>query len=228
MDRSEFETKFTEYREFLRVEIYRFRDCVAVYRHLQERRATHHKALNIAPAFFSVVERALWTSIILWVDKLFDQKGQRGLFDFLAFIEQHREWMAISELQRRNNYPDGHWMVEDRVPITLQSIQEDKQKILSLPALKAFQTHRDKFHGHFDRSYSFDRQRLDLEAPITWSDLEDAGNVMGSILNNYASDFDGNTYSWNTLGIDDVNLLLNNAIVGYSAGHRGAPYLGDH
>ncbi len=223
MDQSDFETKFTEYREFLRVEVYRFRDCVAVYRHLQEGRANQHKALNIAPAFFSVVERALWTSIVLWVDKLFDQKGQRGFFDFLTFIEQDLEWMAISELQRRNEYPDGHWMLEGRVPITFQSIQEDRQKILSLPALKAFQTHRDKFHGHFDRGYSFDRGRLDLEAPITWSDLEEAGKVMGLILNEYCADFDGNTYVWDTLGIDDVNLLLDNAIEGYSAGHRGDP-----
>lgn len=219
MKRADFEIQFSEYREFLRDEIYRFRDCVAVYRIIQERRVDEHKALNIAPAFFSVVERALWTSIILWADKLFALKGQRGLFNFLTFIEQNRRWMAISELKHRKGYPDGHWMLEGRIPITVGSIEEDRQKILSMKALKAIQIHRDKFQGHFDRTYCFDREKLNLEAPITWLDLEEAGQVMGLILNNYSADFDGNTYSWGALGIDDVDLLLEYAIKGYRADH---------
>ena len=219
MDRSGFESQFCEYRDFLRDEIYRFQDCVAVYRQIQEHRSEQHKALNIAPAFFTVVERCLWTSIVLWADKLFDQKGQCGLFNFLTFIEHNRKWMTISELQRRKDFPDGHWVLEASTPITLDSIEEDRQKILLLPALKTFKTHRDKFQGHFDRGYSFDRERLYLEAPITWSDLEEAGRVMGQILNDYSASFDSNTFIWGTLGIDDIDVLLKYAIDGYCADH---------
>ncbi len=216
MKRDDFEVQFTNYRDFLRNEIYRFQDCVAIYRQLQDRKLDQLEVLNIAPAFFSVVEQALFTSIILWVDKLFDEQGQCGLFNFLTFVEHNRKWMTISELQRRKNYPDDHWVLKDRTPITLETINADRQKIRSLPALNAFRTHRDKFHGHFDRGYSFDRNRLCTEVPILWSDLTEAGQVMGTMLNNYSSDFDGNIYAWGTIGIDDLDVLLGYANTGYS------------
>jgi len=215
MNQSEFETKFCEYREFLRDEIYRFRDCVTVYRQLNERRKEEHKALYLAPVFFRVVESGLWTSIILWADKLFAEKGECGIFNFLNFIEQNRKWMSVLELKRRRDYPDNHWMIKERVPITFQSIETDRQKIISMPALKAFRVHRDKYQGHFDRAYSFEQERLTMEAPINWSDLEEAGQIMGQIMNDYSADFDGNTFLWSSLGIDDVNSLLNHAINGY-------------
>ena len=157
----------------------------------------------MAPAFFGVVEGALFTTIVLWADKLFYEKGERGLFNFLTFVEYNRKWLSPSELKRRRGYPDDHWMLEGRIPFTLECIKEDQLKIHNLEALKSVRLRRDKFHGHFDfdKDYFFDRDRFQIEAPIRWKDLEEAGDLMGTILNNYSVDFDGVLYSWDTMNI---------------------------
>ncbi|MGZ8227459.1 MAG: AbiU2 domain-containing protein [Methylococcaceae bacterium] len=134
--------------------------------------------------------------------------GERGLFNFLTFIEHNRKWLATAELQRRRSYPDDHWMLKGRIPITMDSIEQDREKIRHLPALKSFRIRRDKFHGHFDKDYFFDRSRLGQDAPLNWSDLDDAGRVMGDILNDYSVDFDGTGFAWDTLNIDDLETLL--------------------
>jgi len=211
MRREGFEQHFTDYRKYLREEIHRFRDCVAVYRKIQERKSDRLKVINQAPAFFGVVEGALFTSIVLWGDKLFDEEGERGLFNFLTFVEYNRKWLTTAELQRRKGYTDGHWMLDGRIPITAESIEHDRQKIRSLEALKSFRIRRDKFHGHFDKEYFFDRQKLHSEAPIKWGDLEEAANVMITIINDYSADFDGAFFAWDTLNIDDLDVLLRNA-----------------
>lgn len=211
MLREEFEQHFSNYRKHLREEIYRFRDCVAVYRQIQERKTDRLEVINQAPAFFGIVESALFTSIVLWGDKLFDEDGERGLFNFLTFVEYNRKWLTTEELQRRKGYPDGHWMLDGRIPITVESIEYDRQKIRTLAALKSFRIRRDKFHGHFDKEYFFDRQRLQSEAPLRWCDLEEAGDVMGAMLNSYSADFDGELFFWDTVNIGDLDVLLRNA-----------------
>ena len=211
MQREEFEQHFSIYRKYLREEIHRFRDCVAIYRQVQERKTDQLKVINQAPAFFRVVESALFTSIVMWGDKLFDEEGERGLFNFLTFIENNRKWLTTKELQLRKGSHKSHTMLDNRINITAKSIEQDRQKIRSLEALKSFRTRRDKFHGHFDKKYFFDREKLQSEAPIKWIDLEEAGNVMGTILNDYSADFDGVSFVWDTLNINDFEVLLGNA-----------------
>lgn len=211
MRREKFEQHFFDYRKYLREEIHRFRDCVAIYRQIEERKTDSLEVINQAPAFFGVVEGALFTSIVLWGDKLFDEQGERGLFDFLTFVEYNRKWLATAELQRRKGYPDGHWMLDGRIPITVESIEQDRRKIRALEALKSFRIRRDKFHGHFDKEYFFDRERLQSEAPIKWIDLEEARNIMGAMLNDYSVDFDGTSFAWDTLNINDLDVILRNA-----------------
>lgn len=210
----EFEAHFREYREHLQREVGRFRDAVSVYRQISERTKDHLSELNIAPAFFHTVEDALFTTIIVWADKLFDEKGERGLFNFLSLMENNRVWMTVRELQRRKSYPDDHWMLrpENRgQPITFEAIEEDRRRIRELAALKSIQLRRDKFQSHFDKDYFFDRQKLQREGPITWESLAEAGSVMVTVLNNYSADFDGRLFAPETLGIDDLTRLLHAA-----------------
>jgi hypothetical protein len=208
LERGEFERKFVDYRRFLANEIHRFRDSVSVYRQINERTADHLSELNLAPAFFHITEDALFTTIVLWGDKLLDEKGERGLFNFLTFVEYNRDWLVIGELQRRRSYPDDHWMLQGRIPITAESIEEDREKIRALSALKSLKLRRDKFHGHFDKDYFFDRAKFNAEAPMTWRDLDEAGDLMGRVLNDYSVDFDGEMQSWKTMNIDDLRTLL--------------------
>lgn len=214
MQRDQFEDHFRKYRKYLSAEIHRFWDSASVYRQISERTKDHLQELNLAPAFFRTVEDSLFTTIVLWADKLFDENGERGLFNFLTFIEYNRQWMVIDELKRRRSYSDDHWMLKGRVPITAESIEADREKIRALAALKSIHIRRDKFHGHFDKDYFFDRARIQDEAPIRWVDLDEAGNVMGGMLNDYSVDFDGEMFSWKTIGIDDLSRLLKAAARG--------------
>jgi AbiU2 len=208
LSREQFELHFTDYRKHLRDEVHRFRDSVDVYKLIQERKVDQLQAINLAPAFFGVVESSLFTTIVLWADKLFDEKGERGFFNFLNFVEYNRKWLQINELKRRRNYPDGHWMLQGRIPVTAESINRDREKIRALPVLTSFRIRRDKFHGHFDKDYFFDRNRLEVEAPVRWKDLAEAGEVMGALINDYSVDFDGSSFSWETINIDDLGQLL--------------------
>lgn len=211
LTRNEFEAKFLQYREHLQREVGRFRDAASVFRQISERQDDYLAELNLATAFFRTVEDSLFTTIILWADKLFDEKGERGLFNFLSFIEYNRDWMTVQELQRRRNYPDDHWMLKPEFrgpPITAKSIEEDRQRIRGLAALKSIQLRRNKFHGHFDSDYFFDREKLQREAPITWVGLKEAGEVMVTMMNNYSTDFDGQYFAEETMHIDDLTRLL--------------------
>ncbi len=216
MPREQFEDHFIRYRAFLREEIHRFRDSVMVYRNIQEQKTNRLELINIAPAFFAIVEGALFTTIVMWADKLFDEQGERGFFNFLSLVEQNRKWLSVAELQQRRSYPDDHWMLQGRALITYDSIEADRDKIRSLKVLASLRLRRDKFHGHFDKDYFFDRKRLQDEAPIHWNDLQIAGEVMGGILNDYSADFDGACYCWDTLNNNDLEVLLRKAAHGLS------------
>ena len=121
MKRAEFDDHFTANRVNLREEVIRFRGFVRELRRTQDSENDHLETINLAPAFFQVVKSALFSGIVLWGDKLFDEKGERGFFNFLTFVEHNRRWLSTKELQIRRRYPDGHWMLEHRTPITLKS-----------------------------------------------------------------------------------------------------------
>jgi len=203
----ETEKEFEEYRLHLRSEASRLVCYVALYQKLNERRTDRLEEMNLAPAFFSTVTDALFSAIILWVDKLFDEKGQRGIFDFLAFIENNRSILAIEQLKRRRNYPDGHWML-DRDEITTEQINADRERIKNLDCLKSFEIRRDKFHAHFDKDYFFDRDRLADEAPIKWGDFKKVIEVLSDIINNYSAAYDGNLFELAPMNVNDLDFLL--------------------
>ena len=207
MNTSEIERRFEEYRDHLRSEIGRLGDYIALYRRLHERRADHVAEINFAPAFFSVVTDALFSAIVLWVDKLCDEKGQRGIFDFLAFIEHNLSMFAIEQLKRRRNYQEGHWML-DRDEITIKNIGADRERIRNLDCLKSFEIRRDKFHAHFDKDYFFDRERLTDEAPITWGDSEKVVKVLSDVMNYYSAAYDGNYFELTSSNINDLDYIL--------------------
>jgi AbiU2 len=208
MSISEAEKQFEAYRHHLNYEATRLACYVAVYRRLYERRNDRLREMNLAPAFFSTVTNALLSAIILWTDKLFDEKGQRGIFDFLAFVESELGMLAIEQLKRRKNYPDGHWML-DRDIITLQRVNADRERIKSLDCLRSFAIRRDKFHAHFDKEYFFNRHRLEDEAPLVWGDFEKVIEVLSDIINHYSTAYDGNVFVLTPQNINDLDDLLN-------------------
>ena len=76
------EKTFEQYREGLKQEGMRLACFIRVFRLLHERRSDRLDELNIAPSFFQTVTDALFSAIVLWIDKLFAQDSQRGRTTF--------------------------------------------------------------------------------------------------------------------------------------------------
>lgn len=203
---SETEKKFEEYRHYLTYEATCLVSFINLFRRLYERRVDRLEEINIAPAFFQVTTNALLSAIILWADKLFDTKGERGIFNFLMFIENNRNILAIEQLKRRKNYPEGHRML-NQDPITLEMIKGHRRYIQNLDCLQSFKTLRDKFYGHFDKEYFFDRERMANEAP-TWGDLEKVTVVISDVINRYSAAYDGQLFVLEPENINDLDYLL--------------------
>jgi hypothetical protein len=198
--------KFEKYRHYMVREATKLASYVSLFRRLHERRIDRLEEMNIAPAFFQVVTDALLSAIILWVDKLFDERGERGIFNFLMFIEQNRSILTIEQLKRRNSNPDALRML-NRDPITHEMINGDRTSIQKLCCLRSFEILRHKFVAHFDKEYFFDRERLAKETP-TWGDLEKVITVISELINRYSAAYDGQLFELKAMNIDDVDQLL--------------------
>ncbi|MFZ5585091.1 MAG: hypothetical protein ACOZHQ_04085 [Thermodesulfobacteriota bacterium] len=207
MNKSEMEINFENYRQALREEAARLTSYIAVYRKLIELQQTRIDEMNIAPAFFQIVIDSLHSSIIIWSEKLLNKNSQRGLYNFLTFCGNNLNLFSISELQRRREYPDDHWML-DREPITIEDVNNDKQRIANLAALKYLKLRRDKVHAHFDKEYFFNKIKISIDAPIKWSDLTEIIQVMEETINLYSSSYDGNLFSLHAINNTDIELLL--------------------
>ena len=181
---------------------------IRVYRLLHERRVDRLDELNIAPGFFMTVANALFSAIVLWIDKLFSGDSQRGLHNFLNFVEHHRPMFSVEALKRRRGLPDEHWLLESAQDIQYETVEADRSAITNFEPLKSFRLRRDKFHAHFDKHYFFNRSRIAEEAPLTWSDLDKAMELFKDILNRYSAAYDGGLFHIEPLNIDDLNYLL--------------------
>jgi hypothetical protein len=199
---------FEQYREVLKQEGMRLACFIRVFRLLHERRANGLDELNIAPNFFQTVTDALFSAIVLWIDKLFAPDSQRGLYNFLKFVEHHRAIFSIEALKHRRGLPDDHWLLERAEPVEYGTVEADREAIADFESLKSFRLRRDKFHAHFDKHFFFDRSKIDEEAPLTWFDLDRAMELFKDILNRYSAAYDGEVFHIEPLNIDDLNYLL--------------------
>ena len=206
-EKSADEKLFEQYRESLKQEATRLACFIRVYRLLHERRADRLAELNIAPGFFLTIEDALFSAIMLWLDKLLAEEANRGLYNFLKFVEHHRPLFSTDAFKRRRSLPDGDWRL-DRAPVDYAMVVADREAITNFEPLKSFRLRRDKFHAHFDKRYFFDRSRIAVDAPLKWSDLDQAMELLKDILNRYSSAYDGEVFHIEPLNANDLNYLL--------------------
>jgi hypothetical protein len=207
----EAEKKFEKYRDNLRREVGLLADYVQLFRGLHESRTSYPFEVNSAPAFFSLITKSVFSSIILWADKLLDEKGQRGIFDFLKFIEANTGIFSIEQLKRRRNYSDGHWVLRERRKegeITVTQVAKDREHLSKLRCSKNLKTRRDKYHAHFDKKYFFDLDRLNRDAPVAIRDLGKAVEVLWGIVNTYSAAYDGIFYASTSANVNDIDRLL--------------------
>ena len=208
---SDAEKRFEKYRDNLRREVGLLADYVDLFRRLHKRRRSYCFEINSAPAFFSLVTKSVFSTIILWTDKLLDEKGQRGIFDLLKFIEANTGVFSIEQLKRRRNFPDNHWVLEGRRTegeITARQVARHRERLSNLRCLKSLRTRRDKYHAHFDTKYFFDLDRLDLDAPIALKDFGNAVKALWTIVNKYSAAYDGKSFEATSSNINDLDHIL--------------------
>lgn len=99
-------------------------------------------------------------------------------------------------------------MLQNRTPITADSIQADRMRIAEFKPLTSFKLRRDKYHAHFDKEYFFARTKLHEDAPLTWNDLEQLVLLGKEIINAYSADYDGNLHAIEPINAADVDHLL--------------------
>lgn len=206
-EKSADEKMFELYRENLKAEGMRLVCFIRVYRLLQERRGDRLAELNIAPCFFQTVEDALFSAIVLWIDKLFAEGAERSLHNLLKFVENHRPLFSVEAFQRRRGLPDGDWRLE-RAPVDDAMVAADRETIINFEPLKSFRLRRNKFHAHFDKRYFFNRSRIAEDAPLKWSGLDQAMELFKKILNRYSAAYDGEVFHVEPLNANDLNDLL--------------------
>ena len=202
------ETTFEQYRESLKQEATRLASWIRVYRLLHERREGRLAELNVAPGFFLTVQDALFSVIVIWIDKLFAEDADRGLHNLLKFVEHHRPLFSAEAFKRRRNLPDGDWRLDRFEPVDHARVVADRETLTNFEALKSFKLRRNKFHAHFDKRYFFDRTSIATDAPLKWSDLDQALELFKDILNRYSGAYDGLVFHMEPLNVNDLNYLL--------------------
>ena len=208
MDREPtFDQQFDEYREQLHAELRRLVSYARVYRRLHDRKADRLREMNIAPAFFGITMDALYGGIIIWTHKLFDPRGERGLWNFLSMVENNRSEFSVAALRVRRGYDDGHWML-NRQDLTYNEIEEFRQEIRSNDALRSVKLRRDKYYAHFDKAYFLSKAQFAEDAPLNWAELDGLLVLGRRIVNECSVAFDGKSYAADPLNIHDIDRLL--------------------
>jgi len=209
--KSTLENDFIDYRGAFRREIIRLVNIMKLYRHLHEKKADRLEAMNQAPAFFTYVLDAFFTSIIVGTDKLLNDKRKSKeftLFKYLNFIEQNIKLFSVEAFQKRKNYPDGHWCLQERESISLNKIKEDRRKIKDMKFLQSINLRRDKFHVHFDKKYFINPKKVKEDAPLIWNDLDEIEGTLTDIYNRYSVAFDGNFQEFKVLNLFEIDDIL--------------------
>ena len=207
----EAEKQFEKYRDNLRREVGLLADYVDLFHRLHQGRKKYPFEINSAPAFFSLVAMSVFTAIILWTDKLLDEKGQRGIFDFLKFIETNTHVLSIERLKCRRKFPDNHWVLKGRRKegeITARRVAKDRECLKNLGCLKNLKTRRDRYHAHFDKKYFFEPERLASDAPIALRDFRKAVKALWTIVNKYSAAYDSKFYESTAANITDLDHIL--------------------
>ena len=155
--------RLEEYFERLKMETLFLNEKLAILRFLKEERWKHpeyKKTTHLSGAFFHFVEQALQTDIIVTLDKLYDEKGERSLIKYLSQVEMH-----LSKIFDR------------------KEIQSQINEIKNADALlKKISINRNKFYAHYDIKYFDNPAKLIEDAPLSLEELSNLVELTKKII----------------------------------------------
>jgi hypothetical protein len=205
-----FDEIFIQYREALLRECHFLVNAINLYRIINERKEDRLQEMNIAPAFFVMVERCVLGTVVTSTNKLFGKKEECGFFDLLSMIEKNIDHFSIDKLITRSGSKNGNeFWIEPLNSLSIKDIDDSKKQISKLDSiLKNIKRRRDKYEAHLDEEYFIKPDKLADDAPILWGDFDEIKKTVDDIFNFYSVSFDGKNFSIGVTNITDVNHLL--------------------
>lgn len=176
MKKKEFEEYFPKYRNALNEEIITLKEYVLIYEEICNGISSELQD----DKFWKKTKEAYYNSIVIWLYKLLDANGRKGIIPFLRFIKSHLIFLLddnFIEVSRVN--------FEKIKLLSQQKLNKDIKTINDLRIFQSVQKQRDKYYAHFDSKYFFEKEKLEIEAPILIAEIKASLSVIDSVFDIY-------------------------------------------
>jgi len=194
MDRQIARQKYENMRSALRMEMDFLYTANAIYDQIIMTMKNEPELLNIAPAFFQVIKKALWATIIHWTFKLANDKSSFGILRYLQFIEKNASLLTDAERPAQD---------------LCGRIEADRKKLQEFaPILKGVIGRRHKYYGHFNEEFLQDVDKLNTRFPVKWKELLSLWQLIGEILNRYSIAYDKSAQSFGAINAGDIQRIF--------------------
>ncbi len=193
------EKLFQKYYDKLIWETLFARAHLKLWKQLEGFKSTHLNELNQAPYFFTFTAKAHFDDSLMTLSRILDvSKGDPlSIWKFLNFVEQHQEMFSTSAFRQRmksNSNFDGYW-VESHISITLEVIQQHRQKLRGLAeTIGNVKRWRDKVIAHTDRKFYLQGKIVSKEHPLKAQRLQEVADTLFEILNTYSAAYNSSTF----------------------------------
>lgn len=213
MDLSQREEYFRKYYDRLIVEALHARAHLNLWERLEKYKATSYiDELNQARYFFTFTIKAHLDDVLLTLSRILDRhEDSLSIWKFLDFAQQNCQIFSTEAFRQRMmqepNY-DEFW-VKSHTPITLQEIEEDKQKLEKLEqTVNNLTTWRNKVIAHIDRQFLLSGRIVSEEYPMQLQQLQEVVETLFQILNRYSGAYNSSSYARSYPGEDDVQFVM--------------------
>jgi hypothetical protein len=120
------------------------------------------------------IQSALYSDITFSIFRLFDKNGDRNIFHFLNYTEQHLHSIA--------------W----KTPLSLTEINEQRAALSAVTTqIENLRKRRNKFFGHYDKKFFYEPQKIDDDFPFSNEDAKILVRVLQRIISGHMRAFHG-------------------------------------
>jgi hypothetical protein len=176
-----------------------------IYSDLNEKREEYLQEFNLAPAFFGTVFKALRTSCILSLTKLFDEREKNCLNKLLNIVESNIRIFSKSAKANRIGVFETAFFIQSGPDIDSTFIQSHREGIKEFtPTLEKLKVLRDKYHAHFD---NVDDEVI-ARSQFGINEIEKMRDYSGKLWNVYNAAFEAGSYQFTPMNNFDAEEML--------------------
>lgn len=145
--------------------------CFEIYIDLSNKRMDEEtlKKMNLAPGFFQVTIKALFSQVIIVLGKIYENSKSRNLINLMNIGKEHRDNFEFC--------PEEVSLENIR---KLENELEEKEKIVS----NLFKW-RNKVHAHYDKKYFLNSDDLYKDAPLKVEDIRKLLKFGEKVINTF-------------------------------------------